>query len=167
MEDIKISPTAQHIINEVRKLRLELGLTQRELSKIMSPDSDFSIVSNIESIRRSNRYTDHQLNIIATHFGRSIYDFYPAEPLSDTPQVKTKVAIPKGLGPTGIINALLEEGKLFSEPRTVREITDYCNRLYGESRPVTDYTAILERVSEKGALRKIELLGGNIQYQQV
>lgn len=167
MEDIKISPTAQHIINEVRKLRLELGLTQRELSKILSPASDLSIVSNIESIRRSNRYTDHQLNIIANHFGRSIYDFYPEEPLGDTPQLKTKVAIPKGLGPTGIINALLEEGRFFSEPRSIREITDYCNSLFSEKRPVTDYTAILERVSEKGGFRKIELPSGNIQYQQV
>lgn len=165
--EIKITSTEQFIIDQVRRLRLEKGISQKKLSEIISPSSDTSAVGKIESITTSHRYTDHQLNIIANHFGRSIYDFYPAEPLSDAPQVKTKVAIPKGLGPTGIINALLEEGRFFNEPRTIREITDYCNSLYSERRPVTDYTAILERVSEKGGLRKIELQGGNIQYQQV
>lgn len=167
MEDIKISPTAQYIIDAVRRFRLEAGITQRELSSIISPNSDLSIVSNIESVKRSNKYTDHQLNLIANYFGCTVYDFYPAEILDDTPQVKTKVAIPKGLGPTGIINALLEEEKFFKVPRTFRETTDYCNEYYSESRPVTDYTAILERAVEKGGLKKVELESGNVQYQQV
>ncbi|PVY43646.1 helix-turn-helix domain-containing protein [Pontibacter virosus] len=167
MEDIKISPTAQYIIDAVRRLRLEAGITQRELSNIISPSSDLSIVSNIESVKRSNKYTDHQLNLIANYFGCTVYDFYPANILDDTPQVKTRVTIPKGLGPTGIINALLEEGKFFSVPQTIRETTDYCNEYYKESRPVTDYTAILERAVEKGGLKKVELDSGNVQYQQV
>jgi len=166
-KEIKLTPTEQYIIDKVRECRLEKGLSQKRLSEIISPSGDSSAVGKIESITTSHKYTDHQLNIIANHFGCTIYDFYPRVPLDDFPQVKTKVAIPKGLGPTGIINALLEEGKFFTEPRTIREITEYCNSIYGEDRLVTDYTAILERVSAKGDLKKIELESGNIQYQQV
>ncbi|GGG18946.1 hypothetical protein [Pontibacter amylolyticus] len=166
-KEIKITPTDQYIIDKVRMLRLEKEVSQKKLSEIISPSGDNSAVGKIESVSTTHKYTDHQLNLIANYFGCTVYDFYPANILNDTAQVKTRVTIPKGLGPTGIINALLEEGKFFSVPRTIRETTDYCNAYYSESRPVTDYTAILERAVEKGGLKKVELESGNVQYQQV
>lgn len=188
-ESVYISATTQYIIDQVRLIRHELGLSQRAVSRYINPDTTSNIVGNIETIKSSNGYSDHNLNILVKSFSEyakklllemdepairnsnikseyTIYDFYPKKPLSDIPQIKTKVDLPEGISLTGTINAILETKDFLDQPRSIREITDYCNALSGKNWKSNNLTSTLDYALRKGKLRKIELPGGGVQYQR-
>lgn len=176
---IMISKTALFIINRVRLIRLELGLSQRHLSKKISEDAKSNLLGDIESEKRSNQYTDDQLNIIAIEFSKvvknhngkfkdkvfSIYDLYPDKILEDQEVIKKIVLVPVGLSPMGMINMLIEEDHFFINPITVKEVTEQCNHLTGNKWKTTDFTAQLENSVKYNKLERVELPNGGVKYQ--
>lgn len=179
-KEVFISFIALHIINAVKKARLELGLSQRDVSKILSPDSSSNLLGGIESSQRPDKYTDDHLNKIAKVFTLmaqkiqkefdsepgnttkikteyTIFDFYPPEPLPDGEQIKEIETQPKDLKTTGILNLLLESDDPFiKEWHTIREITEYCSNLMNRSWKSTDFTAIIDRAEKRGYMIKSE-----------
>lgn len=177
-KEVKIFPVQQYIINSVRTIRLELHMTAEELSKQVSPSGSLSLIGNIESPKSIATYTDQILNAIAlvyTEVSRSknlgskdytIFDFYPKKPVKDILQVKTKIDILEESGPTGTVNAILETKDFFNKPRTIREITDYCNSFYSKDWKSNNLTSTLEYAVRKAKLKKIELPDGGVLYQK-
>src|SRR5699024_8013796 len=56
------------IINRVRRIRLELGLSQRDVSRILYPESSSNLLGGIEGTARTDMYTDENLNKLANAF---------------------------------------------------------------------------------------------------
>jgi hypothetical protein len=177
---IKLSQTALFIINKVRLFRLELGLSQRYISKAISENTDSNLLGDIESEKRSNQYTDDQLNIIAIEFSKvaqnhngklqnkvfSIYNLYPDQILGDQRVDKKIISIPIGLSPMGMINMLIEEGVFFDKQVTVKEVTDHCNHLTTNTWKTKDFTAQLENAVKYNMLERIDLPNGSVKYQK-
>lgn len=186
-KEIKIFPVQQFTIDQIRMIRLDFGITANELSKKVSPSESAGFIAVIESIKSPAFYTDHNLNIIANEFSKyaekiqrgldtvegnviqiktsyTIFDFYPKEPLSDVPQIKTKIDIPAEVGPTGTLNAILESKDFFDHQRTIKEITDYCNSFYNKDWKSTNFTSPLEYAVKKGKLKRVELPDGGVKY---
>lgn len=157
------------IINRIRSIRLELGLSQREVSRILYPDSDSNLLGRIESNLTTHKYTDENLNKLAKAFtliakqGQlnkkyTINDFYPPEPLEEKLVAKTIIEIPESLGQTGTLNLLLEKNdSFFMEWHSIKEITDYCNLFAKKNWETTDFTSIVDRAEKANKLiRKSE-----------
>lgn len=182
-----ILPVVQYIIDRIREIRLDLGLSQRDVSKFMSPDTDSNLLGAIEGLSRNNGYSDQNLNMIAIGFTKrakqilsdtdslkssnikfeyTLYDFYPKKPLSDVPQLKTRIDIPENVGPSGTLNAILETKNFFDQSRTIREITNYFNSFNNKNWKSNNITSTLEYAVKKGKLKKIELTGGSVLYQK-
>jgi len=65
----------QHIINSIRKKRLELNITQLELSQRLEMNDSF--ISHVEAKSRRAKYNLNHLNAIAKIFKCSPKDFWP------------------------------------------------------------------------------------------
>ncbi|WP_093113027.1 helix-turn-helix domain-containing protein [Salinimicrobium catena] len=68
-----------YVINEVKKRRLEKGISQSSLSCKM--DMSNSFVSHVESLKRRAKYNLNHLNKLAEILECSPKDFWPEEPL--------------------------------------------------------------------------------------
>lgn len=178
----------QYIIDAIRIIRLNLGLSQRDVSRFISPETDTNILGKIESPFKNASYTDQNLNLIAHGFSKrtqellretsknsgefdikseyTVFDFYPKKPLGDSLQLKRRIEIPLNLGPSGILNAILETKDFLDSPRSIREITDYCNSFNDSKWKSTNFTSTLEYAVRKGKLKKTELSDGGVRYQK-
>ena len=175
--EVKIFPVQQCIIDNVRSIRVELGITSEELSRHVSPSGSTTLIGNIESTKSIATYTDEILNAIAVAFTDAskengsikeytLFDFYPKKPVSDIPQIKVKLDILDSFGPTGTLNAILETKDFFDYPRTIREITDYCNSFHDRNWKSNNITSTLEFFVKKGKLKKLEDNDGGVKYQK-
>lgn len=175
-DEIKIHPVEQYLIDSVRAIRVKLGISAEELSKRVSPSTSLSLIGNIESAKSIATYTDQLLNAIAKVFTEiskeqggkeyTVIDFYPKKPLSDIPQTKTKLDILRSAGPTAILTAILEFKDFLNQPRSIREITDYCNSFNNKNWKSNNLTSTLEYAVRKGKLKKMELPDGGVLYQK-
>lgn len=177
-KEIKIAPVEQYIIDEVRKIRLSLNITAENLSVKVSPSESIGFIGNIESAAKAATYTDHNLNIIAKIFSESakelnsdgikkdytVYDFYPKEPLDDTPIIKTAYVTPVIPGPTNTLKRVIEETDFFDKARSLKEITEYCNRLDDTERKTTSYTSPLYMATKNNKLIRVDLKEGTVMY---
>jgi len=157
---VLISLLHLYIINTIKKIRLELGLTQREVSKIFYPESDNNLLGSIESNFRTEKYTDENLNKLTKAFTEiskslqldkeyTLYDFYPPEPLEEKMVEKNVIEIPEKLGQTGILNLLLENNDpFFSTWHSIKEITDYCNQFANKNWKTTNFTSVIDRAEK-------------------
>ena len=68
-----------YTIDQVKKKRNELGLSQLELSHKLEMSDSF--VSHVESSKKRAKYNLNHLNSIAKIFGCSLKDFFPEKPL--------------------------------------------------------------------------------------
>jgi hypothetical protein len=165
MTNILISLLNNYIINIVRSIRLELDITQQDLSRQITPYSETNLVGLIESDKTVTTYNDNHLNIIVRNFSEkakllgkektdyTIYDLYPTKALPEQLITKTIDLIPKGLQATGALNLLLEKKTLFfDEWHTVKEITIYCNNFTSRDWKTTDFTSVVARAEESGKL---------------
>lgn len=64
-----------HLIEEVKKRRNQLGLSQLELSQKLEMSDSF--VSHVESVNKRAKYNSNHLNAIAKIFNCSPKDFWP------------------------------------------------------------------------------------------
>jgi len=74
-----ISKIDYYIIEKVRNMRLEKGLSQMALSQKIGMSSSF--VSHVESAKRRAKYNTNHLNEIAKILECSPKDFLPERPL--------------------------------------------------------------------------------------
>lgn len=68
-----------YIINKVREMREESEMTQAALSQALNMADSF--VSNVESLKRRDKYNVNHLNQLAKIFKCSPRDFLPEKPL--------------------------------------------------------------------------------------
>lgn len=152
-DPVLISQLHLYVINIIRKIRLELGLSQRDVSRILFPDSDNNLLGSIESNFRKEKYTDEGLHKLAKGFSiidtnkvYTILDFYPESPLPEVLVSKFVIEIPDNISPTGTLNLLLEKkDTFFAESHTVKEITNYCNEFMKREWKTTDFTSVVAR----------------------
>lgn len=77
----KISPLDWYVIHAVKKIRLERGLTQAELSEKLN--FSYGFVAQIEAASTSSHYNISHLNLLARALKCSIHDFFPKHPLPE------------------------------------------------------------------------------------
>lgn len=163
---ILISSVALWIINKVKFIRTELGITQREVHKYLGLSDDGNILGAIESQFVINRYTDEQLNKLARKFTEiavlkgsdntyTLNDFYP--PVDFDEKMVDKIVIkiqPTELKQTGVLYLLLVEEKdsFFNEWHSAKEIAHHCGSKAEKNWEAKDFTAIIEATVKKGNL---------------
>ena len=169
-EPVQISSLHLFIINIIRQIRLDLGITQLEISRILHPDSSSNALGGIESNFRPDKYTDENLNKIAKAFTDksfalglnttyTIYDFYPKEAIEEKMVTKNVIETPKELKQTGVLHLLLIERKekFFDNWHTVSEIAAFCGNHANKTWTNNDFTAIVKIVVDDNKLiRKSE-----------
>lgn len=179
-KEIRIAPVEQYIIDEVRKIRLSLNITAENLSVKVSPSQSIGFIGNIESAAKAATYTDHNLNIIAAIFSDcakelnddsikkdyTVYDFYPKDPLDDTPIIKKAYITPVKPGTTNTLNRVIEETDFFDQPRSLKEITEYCNRLDNTERKTASFTSPLYMATKNNKLVRVDLKEGTVMYRK-
>lgn len=164
MEGIRITPIAQFVIDEVRRRRLEKGISQRELSLAIGASSSF--VGNVENPNDPHKYQIHHLKPLSRKLECGVHDLSPKTPLpSDSYQIKTITLIDKKMGPTAMLYALLEDG-FFNNDRTISEITKRCNAFSGIERKITDFSSTLEKLTKNNILQKEEIDANHVKYKK-
>lgn len=76
---MQIAAIDQYIIDEVRKKRKALNITQDDLADLLGVSKGF--IGNIESTKYIDKYSTVQLNELAKIFKCSPKDFWPEKPL--------------------------------------------------------------------------------------
>lgn len=74
-----LSPIEQYVVDKVRQRRLELGISQKELSFLL--DLSEGYVGLVESPRTDDKYSLKRLNDLARALKCSPRDFLPETPL--------------------------------------------------------------------------------------
>jgi transcriptional regulator with XRE-family HTH domain len=77
----KISPLDWYVIHAIKKLRMERGLTQADLSFKLNFSDSF--IAQMESDQTPAHYNISHLNAIARVLKCSIHDFFPKHPLPE------------------------------------------------------------------------------------
>ncbi|WP_439490309.1 hypothetical protein [Algoriphagus sp.] len=157
-QEVKISSSQLHILNEVRRTRTSLGISTEELSKIITQTENTSTVQNIESSTDSHFYTDLQLKRAIEYFTQVsgekyvIHSFYPQENFKEELVPKVLIDIKTEFGPVKAIETLLSKTDFLNTKRTIREITAKCNEDYNKDWKPSDFTSTLERFRKLGKL---------------
>ena len=163
---VSISLISLHIINQVKKIRISLGFTTRDIQKILELDEDGNILGSIESNFNSAKYHDKHLNKLAIAFtdraheqGKDITytvaDFYPPNDLEEEMVDKIIIEIePKELGQTETLQLLLieENDSFFNEWHNSKEIAHHCGLKAKRLWEAKDFTAIIDYAVSKGKL---------------
>ncbi|WP_200979848.1 hypothetical protein [Echinicola sp. 20G] len=163
-EPILISKTKLHIINEVRRLRISLGISTEQLAKHCSEGSDTNKFTKIESGTTTNSYTDETLNCIAKFFSKisgEVYtpaDFYPNETFKEELIPKDIIEIPAPEGPKYILNEILNNTDFLQKPRSTKEITTFANEHFDGEWNEGHFTSTAFRMSqqENNKLKRID-----------
>lgn len=77
----KISALDWYVIHTVKKLRIERGISQADLSYKLNVSDSF--VSQMESEETAAHYNMAHLNALARILKCSIHDFFPRHPLAE------------------------------------------------------------------------------------
>ncbi len=76
---IQIEPIEQYVIDKVRQLRTEKGISQAELANLINVSIGF--IGNVENPKYRAKYNIVHLNEIAKVLNCSIKDFFPIFPI--------------------------------------------------------------------------------------
>lgn len=79
MDKVDLTPIEQYVIDKVRDMRKERGLSQRDIAYEI--DIDQSFLAAVESPKGRAKYNINHLNDLAKLFKCSPKDFLPDEPL--------------------------------------------------------------------------------------
>lgn len=74
-----ITPIEQYVIDKVRKMREDAGLSQVDIAVFL--DTSEGVIGDIESTKRNAKYSIRHLNDLAKGFKCSPRDFLPEYPL--------------------------------------------------------------------------------------
>jgi transcriptional regulator with XRE-family HTH domain len=79
MQKADISRIEQYVIDRVREIRIEKGISQRDLAYQLDISSGF--IGDVETVKSRAKYNLNQLNEIAKILKCSVKDFMPEEPI--------------------------------------------------------------------------------------
>jgi len=166
-----------YLIVRIRTIRLELGITAKEISLFLKKNPEY--IGNIESSAHNAKYNDEVLSLIAVYFTLmakekqkellaaqdetviqteyTIHDFYPSEILSDEKVIKKIDPIPHDSGPTGTLNALIESTDFFETARTLKEIVEKANSVQNQNWEASNFTQPLEN-AVKGKNKRLRVV---------
>lgn len=168
---VKISSIHLYIINTIKKIRINLGFSYKEIAKVLDIDPINNPLGAIEGKSSTARYTDIQLNKLARAFTDkshklgynityTLNDFYPPTNFEEKMVEKIIIKIEaKELGQTGTLQLLVveENDSFFDDWHSAREIAEYCGNKADKKWEAKDFTAIIEQAVKKGILiRKSE-----------
>lgn len=168
---VLINSVVLYIINKVKIIRTSLGLTTREIHKILDLSDDGNILGVIESNYKPNKYNDKHLNKLAIAFTEksfelghnisyTVADFYPPADFEEKMVEKIVVKIaPTELRQTGVLQLLVveENDPFFDDWHTSREIAEHCGAKANKPWSSSDFTSVIESAVRKGILiRKSE-----------
>lgn len=170
-----ISVTDQFIIDAVRTIRYNLGITQDELSDGIKVKH---LVGNAESAASPHKYSDYHLQDIVNIFNTkakrinqafiaknsadrvkddyTIYDLYPATKLLDELVQKSINVVSDKIYPTGAVNIIIDETDFLSTPRTTKEVTDFANSRFSKAWVTSEIGQALDRATARGLLIKTD-----------
>ena len=77
MEQVKLTPIEQYVIDKIREIRKEKGLSQRDIAYQI--DIDQSFLAAVESPKGRAKYNLNHINAFAKLFECSPKDFLPDE----------------------------------------------------------------------------------------
>lgn len=172
MENIvKISSIQLYIINTIKRIRINLGFSYKEIAEVLDIDPINNPLGAIEGKSSTAGYTDIHLNKLARAFTDkshelgfnvtyTLNDFYPPTDFEEKMVNKIIVKIePKELGQTGTLQLLVEEenDSFFDDWHSAREIANYCGNKADKNWEAKDFTFVIEQAVKKGILiRKSE-----------
>lgn len=81
MSKVTLDPIEQYVIDVVRRMRVERGLSQKDLAFAL--DLSIGFIGDIESSKERAKYNLTHINKLAKIFECSPKDFLPEEPLED------------------------------------------------------------------------------------
>ncbi len=79
MKKAEISEIEQYVIDKVRQMRKERGISQRELSYMI--DLSIGFIGDVESPKSRAKYNLNHINALAKVFNCSPQDFLPKKPV--------------------------------------------------------------------------------------
>ena len=71
----KLDPIEQHVIDTVRKLRVDSNLRQKDLADVLKTTTSF--IGNVENSHCVAKYNLKHISVLANYFGMSPRDFLP------------------------------------------------------------------------------------------
>lgn len=85
MKKQKKTVIEQFVIDRVKEIRIEKGVSQEEIALYLETTKGF--IGQIESPNHTSKYNINHLNTIAVEFKCSIKDFFPDLPFTDEEKV--------------------------------------------------------------------------------
>ncbi len=79
MKKASVSPIEQFVIDRIRTIRKEKGISQRDLSAMT--DLSIGFIGDVEGVKGRAKYNLNHINAIAKAFECSPKDFFPDMPL--------------------------------------------------------------------------------------
>ncbi|MFC7523138.1 hypothetical protein ACFQRK_04250 [Parapedobacter sp. GCM10030251] len=170
---ILISPIQLYSLIAVRRIRLHYGISAQNLA--IGIGKSINYIGTMENEQVAGGYDDTVLTDIAKYISDkvkslpeseleikgkrdyTIYDFYPAEILSDEKVIKQIDPIPPGSGPSVTLNALIESSNFFKKARMLNEIVEKCNSIQNQNWTSNDFTQQLDRATKAGN-KKLEIV---------
>lgn len=167
-QPVKISIVHLFIINEVRSIRFNLGIGQKDVQNILGLNPDGNLLGSVESNFQPDRYNDTHLHKLAKAFTErsrslnqeviyTVTDFYPPAETEEKMVEKSISKTPEKLGQTGTLHLLLMENEdsFFNEWHTVTEIANHCGEYAKKKWSNNDFTAIVKvAVDDDKLIRK-------------
>lgn len=81
MDNATLEPIEQYVIDTVRRIRMEKGISQKDLA--FSLDLSIGFIGDIESSKSRAKYNLAHINKLAELFECSPKDFLPDTPISE------------------------------------------------------------------------------------
>lgn len=81
MTKFKKSKIEQFVIDKVKEIRIQQGVSQEGIASLL--DTSRGFVGQIESHNHPAKYNLNHLNILAIEFNVSIKDFFPDKPIKE------------------------------------------------------------------------------------
>jgi ribosome-binding protein aMBF1 (putative translation factor) len=78
-ENLNISKIEQYVIDRVREMRIEKGMSQRELADLLDMSNGF--IAKVESPKMRAKYNLNHINAIAKIFKCALTDILPNKPM--------------------------------------------------------------------------------------
>lgn len=85
MKKQKKTRIEQFVIDKVKEIRIEKGISQEEIALYLETTKGF--IGQIETPNHSSKYNINHLNTIAVEFNCSIKDFFPDLPFPDEEKI--------------------------------------------------------------------------------
>lgn len=174
-EPIFISVTDQFIIDAIRTIRYNLGITQDELSDGIRVKH---LVGNAESAASPHKYSDYHLQDIVSVFNTkakeinqafiakdstdrvkddyTVFDLYPPSRLVDELVLKSINVVSDKIYPTGAVNIIIDESGFLAVPRTTKQVTDFANSRFSKTWVTSEIGQALDRATTRDLLLKTD-----------